>query len=148
MIHRVLPRLHGVPNPTQPQLPLIPAPRPRTLAPPPSPPPIRRPLTHARPPHTTQVMGLAASGGLPTVKEITKAFRQQSLLVHPDKNSAPEAEEAFKRLQVRLRMRMRMRLPSAEAVRIRKQALRCRTRSIPPSKHWLLFDGYLLHPRR
>ena len=30
---------------------------------------------------------------------ITKAFRQQSLLVHPDKNPAAEAEEAFKRLQ-------------------------------------------------
>ena len=30
--------------------------------------------------------------------QVTKAFRQQSLLVHPDKNSAPEAEEAFKRV--------------------------------------------------
>jgi curved DNA-binding protein CbpA len=30
--------------------------------------------------------------------QVTKAFRQQSLLVHPDKNSAAEAEEAFKRV--------------------------------------------------
>ena len=30
--------------------------------------------------------------------QVTKAFRQQSLLVHPDKNSAAQAEEAFKRV--------------------------------------------------
>ena len=34
-----------------------------------------------------------------TTAEITKAFRQQSLLVHPDKNSDPKAEEGFKKLQ-------------------------------------------------
>ena len=34
-----------------------------------------------------------------TTGEVTKAFRQQSLLVHPDKNSAAHAEDAFKRLQ-------------------------------------------------
>ena len=34
-----------------------------------------------------------------TTAEITKAFRRQSLLVHPDKNSDPKAEEGFKKLQ-------------------------------------------------
>lgn len=33
-----------------------------------------------------------------SVGEITRAFRQQSLLVHPDKNRAPDAEEAFKKV--------------------------------------------------
>ena len=30
--------------------------------------------------------------------EIKKAYRMKSLKVHPDKNKAPEAQEAFKRL--------------------------------------------------
>jgi hypothetical protein len=34
-----------------------------------------------------------------TTTGVTKAFRQQSLLVHPDKNAAPNADEGFKRLQ-------------------------------------------------
>ena len=45
------------------------------------------------------ILGLAAMRGSPTNAEVTKAFRQQSLLVHPDKNGAHEAEEAFKKLQ-------------------------------------------------
>jgi len=35
----------------------------------------------------------------PTTAEVTKAFRQQSLLVHPDKNASANAEEGFKKLQ-------------------------------------------------
>ena len=47
------------------------------------------------------VLGVPVGSSLTlTAKDITKLFRQQSLLIHPDKNSAPEAEEAFKKLQV------------------------------------------------
>lgn len=45
------------------------------------------------------VLGLPPRSEL-DVKEITKLFRQQSLLVHPDKNPASEAEEAFKKLKL------------------------------------------------
>jgi len=44
------------------------------------------------------ILGVPA-GTLLDAKQVTKIFRQQSLLVHPDKNSAPEAEEAFKKLK-------------------------------------------------
>lgn len=33
-----------------------------------------------------------------TDAEIKKAYKKKSLKVHPDKNKAPEAQEAFKRL--------------------------------------------------
>ena len=44
------------------------------------------------------ILNLSHTSSL-TTAEVTKAFRQQSLLVHPDKNSAADAEEAFKKLQ-------------------------------------------------
>ena len=43
------------------------------------------------------VLNISAAGA-PTAAAATKAFRTQSLLVHPDKCPAPEAEEAFKRV--------------------------------------------------
>lgn len=44
------------------------------------------------------ILGIAPAAK-PTADDVTRAFRKQSLLVHPDKNAAPEALEAFKRLQ-------------------------------------------------
>ena len=39
------------------------------------------------------------AGGVLTISEVTKAFRQVSLLVHPDKNSSSTASDGFQRLQ-------------------------------------------------
>ena len=44
------------------------------------------------------ILNLSQTDAL-TTGEVTKAFRKQSLLVHPDKNSDPRAEEGFKKLQ-------------------------------------------------
>lgn len=43
------------------------------------------------------LMDLPRSGSL-SVAEVTKAFRRQSLLVHPDKNESPDAAKAFVKL--------------------------------------------------
>jgi len=45
------------------------------------------------------VLNLPGAAGDIQSSQLTKAFRQQSLLVHPDKNAAPNAEEGFKKLQ-------------------------------------------------
>jgi hypothetical protein len=45
------------------------------------------------------ILNLRGHTGALTTAAVTKAFRQQSLLVHPDKNSASDAEEGFKKLQ-------------------------------------------------
>lgn len=37
-----------------------------------------------------------------TDSEITRAFRKLSLKIHPDKNKSKEAEEAFKKVGMRL----------------------------------------------
>ena len=42
-----------------------------------------------------QILGVAKDAG---EAEIKKAYKKKSLKVHPDKNKAPEAQEAFKRL--------------------------------------------------
>ena len=42
-----------------------------------------------------QILGVAKDA---SEADIKKAYKKKSLKVHPDKNKAPEAQEAFKRL--------------------------------------------------
>lgn len=46
-----------------------------------------------------KVLGINRRSGLIDKSAIKKAYRQKSLSVHPDKNSSPEANEAFKLVQ-------------------------------------------------
>lgn len=46
-----------------------------------------------------KVLGLDRKRGIIDKTDIKKAYRQKSLNVHPDKNSSPEANEAFKVVQ-------------------------------------------------
>ena len=64
---------------------------------------IARVLDHAGPTDHRMALGFLDTFDLPagvrlTAAKVTTAFRKQSLLVHPDKNPDPRAEEAFKRL--------------------------------------------------
>jgi hypothetical protein len=56
-------------------------------------------ILRADPKDYRTVLNLPGAAGDIQSSQLTKAFRQQSLLVHPDKNAAPNAEEGFKKLQ-------------------------------------------------
>ena len=56
-----------------------------------------RRILRASPSEARVILGLARDS-YPSGAEITKAFRQQSLLVHPDKNPIEGASAAFKAL--------------------------------------------------
>ena len=69
-----------------------------------------------------QVIGVAVTADEPTIK---KAYRKLAVLLHPDKNPAPEAHEAFKRVRVRaLRARRRDAVPPLLPVSARARARR------------------------
>lgn len=46
-----------------------------------------------------KVLGINRKAGKLDKAELKKAYRQRSLLVHPDKNASPQATEAFKVVQ-------------------------------------------------
>jgi hypothetical protein len=58
-----------------------------------------RRILDARPDDHHAVLNLTGLSDTSTANVLTKAFRQQCLLVHPDKNPDSRAAEAFKRLQ-------------------------------------------------
>ena len=60
---------------------------------------VSRILTAADSRDWRNVLGLPPGAVLTDDAVVTRAFRQQSRLVHPDKSSEPSATEAFKRLQ-------------------------------------------------
>ena len=56
-------------------------------------------ILRATPTDHRTILGLSPGGDVITSASVTSAFRQQSLLVHPDKNQDGRAAEAFLRLQ-------------------------------------------------